>query len=519
MNLASLLQDNAKSFPDRLCLITPDKQVTFAELESQSGQLAAMLSENAIKKGDVALVFVPVGIELYAILIALFRIGAVAMLVDPAAGKKHIDACCELAQPTVFIGTPKAHLLRLLSSPLRRIRRAMTVNGWVPAAKTIRLARVHSDVSEQSRFETGPHDPALITFTSGSTGLPKGVYRTHRFLINQHKAIENALSGSAADIEINTLPVFILSSIGSGLTSIIPNCDLRNPGTIDPGPVIHQAENLAVNRILAPPAFCQRLAEHLRSSGKQLPGIKKVCTGGGPVFPNLLALLQQVFPNAAVVAVYGSTEAEPMSHIEYREISESDMQAMQHGAGLLAGHPVPEVNLRILPDKFGERIGPYNDAEFARLCQGSGEIGEIVVTGPHVLKAYLDNVNPDGIKFKVGENIWHRTGDAGYIDEHGRLWLLGRCQAKLVLQAGGTIYPFGVETTALTHEQVTRAAFVRCNDRNILVIELASESFDSQLLSKLDSVDEVRVVSGIPVDKRHNSKIDYVALGKLLQTY
>ncbi|HEX7026184.1 MAG TPA: AMP-binding protein [Gammaproteobacteria bacterium] len=522
MNLAALLRNNARLYPDKACLITANARISFAELEAGSRRLAACLKQNGVEKGDAAVVFVPFGIELYVTLIALFRLGAVAVLLDPGGGRKYIDACCSLAQPSVFIGTPKAHLLRLLSPALRRVRRALTLNGWAPTAASIRLRRLTTLLDAEDDMRAGGQDPALITFTSGSTGMPKGVCRTHEFLINQHNAIAHALDNAARQIEINTLPVFVLSSIGSGLTVVIPECDLRRPGDIDPGPVVTQIEAQAVNRILGPPAFCHRIAAFLDTSSRQLAGVEKIFTGGGPVFPNLLVLLQRVFPGAEVVAVYGSTEAEPIAHVAYREIGEDDLQRMRGGAGLLAGHPVPEIKLAIIPDCAGQPIGPFQIDEFQRHCLADGQIGEIVVTGEHVLKQYLDGASPGDIKFRVGDGIWHRTGDAGYLDSRGRLWLLGRCQAKIVAKTE-IIYPFGVETMALSHTEVVRAAFIRHSNRNVLAIELAvgrhpsdKAVFAPQVLAGLAGVDAVHVVKRIPVDKRHNSKIDYVALAGLL---
>lgn len=523
MNLAALLRNNARLHPDKACLITANGRVNFAQLEEDSRRLAACFKQHGVEKGDAAVVFIPFSIELYAVLIALFRLGAVAVLLDPGGGRKYIDACCTLVRPTVFIGTPKAHVLRLLSPALRRIRRVFALNGWAPMAKPIRLRRLTTLLGAADDMPAGGRDPALVTFTSGSTGMPKGVCRTHEFLINQHNAIAHALENTARQVEINTLPVFVLSSIGSGLTVVIPECDLRRPGDIDPEPVVSQIDAQGVNRILAPPAFCHRIAAFLDASGRQLSGVEKIFTGGGPVFPNLLALLQRVFPNAQVIAVYGSTEAEPIAHIAYRDIDEDDLQCMQEGGGLLAGRPVPEVNLAIFPDSFGRSIGPFSADEFHQGCLRTGGIGEIVVTGAHVLKSYINSVEPGDIKFRVGETIWHRTGDAGYLDSRGRLWLLGRCQAK-VITGSGVVYPFSIETTALTHNEIARAAFVRHGGRNFLVIELTGgyrksneAAFDPRALNELTGVDEVRVVDRIPLDRRHNSKIDYVALAGLLK--
>ena len=213
-------------------------------------------------------------------------------------------------------------------------------------------------------------------------------------------------------------------------------------------------------------------------------------------------------PNAGIYSVYGSSEAEPIAHIELFEITESDFAHMQTGKGLLAGLPVKEIKLATLPDNFGSPIGEFTEEEFEKEKLSSNMIGEIVVSGDHVLKEYIGGINLEGIKFKIGEEIWHRTGDAGYVDKEGRLWLVGRCNAKVSIE-GNYIYPFSIETAAMSYPNIKHVAFVQKNGVNILVAEpLINKNIDIGALSKIQYVDEVRTMK-IPMDKRHNSKTLY----------
>jgi len=113
--------------------------------------------------------------------------------------------------------------------------------------------------------------------------------------------------------------------------------------------------------------------------------------------------------------------------------------------------------------------------------------------------------------------VWHRTGDAGYLDVNGRLWLLGRCAAK-VSDARGTLWPFAVETVAMNHPGVRRAALVAEEGRRLLVIECSGMS-GTDIAAGLEwaQIDEIRSLPRLPVDRRHNAKIDYPALRALLR--
>src|SRR5262249_47206351 len=262
------------------------------------------------------------------------------------------------------------------------------------------------------------------------------------------------------------------------------------------------------------------LADHWLKRGEQLNSFKRIYTGGAPVFPRTLDKLRAVAPQAEVVAVYGSTEAEPIAHIARCEMMAEDIGAMLGGHGLLAGRPVPEIKLRILRDRWGEPVGPFTRAEFEAACARTGEPGEIVVSGDHVLSGYWRGQGNEETKFKVDGDVWHRTGDAGYVDEAGRLWLLGRSEAR-INDARGALYPFTVECAASHHAGVRRAAVVAREGRRLLVIEPADDGQAPELAELRRSlawaqVDEMRWMKRIPVDRRHNAKIDYPGLRRLL---
>jgi acyl-CoA synthetase (AMP-forming)/AMP-acid ligase II len=457
--------------------------------------------------------------ELYVVLLGVFRLGAVAMFLDPSAGREHIEQCCALQPPRALIASPKAHLLSLVSGALRRVPHKMVIGQWLPG--TIPLSRAWHHEALVSDEPCNADTPALLTFTSGSTGQPKAAVRTHGFLLTQHRILEKHLQLVPGEVDLTTLPIFLLANLASGVTSVIPDADLWRPGSIAPALVLDQIRRLAVTRSAASPAFFERL---LRGDGATdaLAGLRKVYIGGAPVFPRLLRRLQQAAPQARTEAVYGSTEAEPIAHIAARDITDADQAAMLRGRGLLVGPAVPEIRLAVLCDQWGAPLGVLNDSEFAALRQPVDAAGEIVVTGEHVLKGYLNGRGNEETKFKVADTIWHRTGDAGSIDARGRLWLLGRCSAR-ISDEHSALYPFSVECVAQEQAGIRRAAFIAVHRKRVLAIELDGHLAGNPEASLRESLAwahlaDIRVFLSLPVDRRHKAKIDYPALRRLLES-
>lgn len=516
MNIASILHDQAVRFGDRPAIVEPGRRITFAELDRAAAAAAEELSEAGLSAGMRALLLSPMAIGLYTTMIAMFRLRVTAVFVDPSAGSRNLTACIARVRPDAFVGVPRAHLLRATSPAVRAVRIKMAIGGGVPGTRVVgrRIADVMRPV-EPCDDDTR----AIITFTSGTTGEPKAAVRTHGFLVAQHRALAESLGPDAGGADLTTLPIFLLANLASGVTSIIPDANLRAPGAIDAASVLDQVGTERPTRTVASPALLEQLTAHAAAHGRRLDSFRRIFTGGAPVFPSTLDAIASVAPDASIVAVYGSTEAEPIASIDRHDISPSDRVAMQQGAGLLAGTPAPSIRIRILPDRWGRPIGARHPDDFDRERLGVRRAGEIVVAGDHVLSGYLDGKGDEDTKISVGDRVWHRTGDAGYFDEHHRLWLLGRCSAK-VSDREGVLYPLAVECAASNVAGVRRSAFVQHDGRRVLVVQMdagASPPRDT-LMRRLAwaHLADVLIVERIPVDRRHNAKIDAPALHRLL---
>jgi olefin beta-lactone synthetase len=520
MNIAEILLRRAAELGDVAAIVDVhercERSFSFRRFEAITAAVAGQLRSFGLGHGDGVLLLHPVAAELYFVLVALFRLGCVAIFLDPSAGREHVAQCCAIFPPKAFFGSKKAQLMRWSVPALRHIPKAFCA-GFFPGAQKLEFDETAKLFREIAPVK--PDAPALLTFTSGSTGRPKAALRTHGFLLAQYRALGESLQLPPGTHDLTTLPIFVLANLGSGVTSVLPDADLRSPGKIVPGPVLQQIERQRIQTTAASPAFISRLLDECERRGATIRSIETVFMGGAPVFPGLLRRAKASCPQAKIVAVYGSTEAEPMAEISLSDIAPEDFAAMEQGHGLLAGRPVASISLRVMRENWGVPIAPLDAQAFQELTAKTGEAGEIVVAGDHVLPGYLGGEGNAETKFTVDGRPWHRTGDAGYLDEVGRLWLLGRCAGK-IQDERGTLYPFAVECAAMQTASIRRAALAAVGKRRVLAVEARGPISTDAILSSLSwaHLDEVVQVEYVPVDKRHNAKVDYVALAEKLRT-
>jgi olefin beta-lactone synthetase len=521
VNIAEILLRRSTEMGDAPAILDVhrgnDRSFSFSELARATAAIAEQFRSAGLKQGDGVLLLHPVAAELYLALIALFRLGCVGIFLDPSAGREHIERCCATFPPAGFFGSTKAQLLRWTSPALRRIPQSFAITAF-PGAR-----RIDPDTNASGAAEIVPVDgdaPALVTFTSGGTGEPKAALRTHDFLLAQHRALEESLAMEPGARDLTTLPIFVLANLGSGVTSMLPDADLRFPRQVKAPPVISQIKRHGITTTAMSPAFAQRIVDECGRTNTTIGETRRVFLGGAPVFPGILRQTKRCFPNASVTAVYGSTEAEPMAEVRLEEIAGTDFQSMAEGKGLLAGAPVRAIQLRVIRDQWGTALPPMNGTQFESLHERPEHAGEIVVSGAHVLPGYLHGEGDAETKFTVDGTRWHRTGDLGYCDSHGRLWLLGRCAAKLS-DARGVQYPFAVECAVRERFEVENAALVSVRGLRVLAIESKTKLPANEILDALSwaQLDRVIFVDHLPVDKRHNAKIDYVELARYLSTF
>ncbi len=518
MNIAINLEQLALKHPSHIAIIEQkkkhSKRTTYAELNQQVQAVAAHFKQCGIKKGDIILLYVDISSSLYALLLGINRIGAVVLFIDPTYGLKEIQHCVELTKPQAIVVADRLHLIARAVAPLFGIKQIFALNEFNFESKGHNSA---GNIAEIAAVENS--HPALITFTSGSTALPKGIVRSHGFLHDQCEILTAELAIGNCQSELTTLPIFVLANLASGVTSILPSSNLRSRFKLRQQrhsvQVVRQILEHMPERLLAAPAFLSQVASYLKERNLKCFFVKEVFTGGGPVFPQLLNLLAEVFPNAKVVAVYGSTEAEPIAHMAVAEDGYNSLDS--RGAGLPQGKVSTHVDLAILSDDV---FCEYSESEFQTARAAANVVGEIVVAGRHIVDGYIGGIGNSESKIRVGSRIFHRTGDAGYLDSNGNLFLVGRASMKIGTP-GGSVYPLAVEAAAMATGLVDSCAFLEVENKRVLVAKLdsaADRNSEAILLQclKFSYIDKVVIRGNIPMDKRHSSKILYKKLVQAL---
>lgn len=528
-NIATLIDGLAEIIPNRDALVVPRaagcRSLTFRELQREANRLADGLRRAGFDHGDRVLVMVPFGIDFVRITFALFRIGAVPVLIDPGLDRKQVLTGIDNVAPTGFIGVPKAHIARLLYKKyFRSVTRLVTVGTrWLWGGTT--LQAVHeSGQSDTVAVDTAPDDAAAILFTSGSTGPPKGVLYTHRMFSLQVETLKRLYNIQVGEVDLPTFPLFGLFGVGLGMTCVLPDMDPTRPAEVNPENIIGPIRQYGITSSFGSPALWDTVARYCLEHNVKLDSLQRILIAGAPVPGSLLERFDHILPASAQVHTpYGATEALPVCSIERREVVDETWARTQEGWGTCVGKPVDGVQLKVIRIT-DEPIRRWD----ASLEVPLGTIGEIAVHGDWTTREYvqLDTANLKS-KIQEGDRTWHRMGDVGYLDETGRLWFCGR-KSHRVLTADGHLFTIVCEAIFNRHPEVKRSALVGIGpfgeQTPVIVVELNAAQADvdasqrnrirAELLELGASHQATQAIGTIlfhpafPVDIRHNAKIN-----------
>ena len=495
MNLANKLVQQNEKIPNKICIIQNNKKITFNDLYNKVSNFKRYLEERGIKKNQKILILVPMSIDLYVSLFALWSIGAIPCFMDAGFIRSGLLKN-EFNEINGIIGITKYIIYSNINSNLRNLKLKINVNkiDKYTSSNFLKIEELENNFS------------AIYTYTSGTTGKPKIASRTHEFLNIQGEILFENIDYDKNDIELSTMPIFTLSNINAGITTVIADGNFSNFSKSKPEKLINQIKKEKITRIMAAPGILNVVLRYCLNHNISFDSVTKIMTGGGAVFLDLIKKIKIVFPNSQIISAYGSTEAEPISKLDVTNLSNDYIEKIKSGYGIPAGKIIGVEDCKIISTTINE-LGNITKKQFEEMQTDS--VGEIVVTGRNVLKGYVNGIGDKVNKFSVDGVKYHRTGDMGIFDENGELWLRGRKKEPF----------FNIESAIHANFNIERTAVFEENGKIILVLEKSCNLSKNDILSKITfaRIDEIKFVKRIPTDKRHNSKVDYNELKKILK--
>jgi acyl-CoA synthetase (AMP-forming)/AMP-acid ligase II len=504
-SVAQLILEHARTTPAHPALVLPRddggaRVVRYGALARLAAAYARGLRAAGVGPGDRVCVLAPPTADFYALALAVLAGGMTLVLADGRLAPRRVLGALADARAGLVVGPPALMRWWPLVPALWRARR-FVAGGRARGARPLAALR---PAGTGALPVVPPGDaPAVVSFTSGSTGRATGVVRTHAVLRAQHDALGALLPAGAGDVHLTSLPLAALHALCGGGTAVLARPDRATPAEVAALLAAH-----GVTSVSGAPAFVRALAEGVGAAGPAVrdaaAAVRRVAVGGAPVSRGLCALVRRAFPAAVGHVVYGATEAEP--------IAAATMDAVERaaGRGFLVGRPAGGTRVALVPPG-----APMPNAGAPPWPPAPDTEGEVVVRGAHVA------AGPRG----TPDASWHRTGDLARADARGRLWLLGGV-ATAVPHHGRTLHPFEVEAEALADAAVRAAGLVahRRAPAGELAVELDpgadAAAVARALRARLDALGlprlPVRVVAHVPVDPRHASKVRRADLARRL---
>jgi acyl-coenzyme A synthetase/AMP-(fatty) acid ligase len=391
----------------------------FGELIAQSAGLSGAFAARGVRRGDVVMTLVGNRIEWVLSLLACWRMGAVALPCSTMLRRQDLALRVAAANPVLCVGEDA--LLAELAD----------------GVETMTMAEVAATLDEDRPQETpaaieamGAEDPALIVFTSGTTGEPRGVVHAYRYLLGQRGQAEHWFGSRKSELAWCTTAtgwsksarnVFLAPWL-TGAAAVI------HDGRFDPAERLDFAEALGVNVLCQAPTEYRMLAK--RTVLRPLPKLRRMVSAGEPLEAETIASFREA-TSLAVADGYGQTET---GHISGNHVG----VPIRDGS---MGKPLPGVEIRLIPVEGAET--------------GAGELQLRASSSPTFFSRYLD-----GGRF---EGEWWPTGDLVREDEDGYLYFEGR-DDDIIVSSGYRIGPFEVESALLSHPDVAEAAAVAAPD-------------------------------------------------------
>ncbi|MFN2492735.1 MAG: 4-coumarate--CoA ligase family protein [Pyrinomonadaceae bacterium] len=448
-SITSFVLQNAQAHGDKPALIDgpTGRTVTYSDLVDSITRVAASLAQRGFKKGDVFGIVSP-NVPEYAVAFhAVASLGGIVTTVNPLYTEHEVAQQLKDAGARFLVTVPDCLDRARQSAQEANIEELFVFDAGEKRSEVNKLEGATSFASlleSDGQFPSVSINPradlVALPYSSGTTGLPKGVMLTHYNLVANLRQMDGLQYFSENDTLIGVLPLFHIYGL-----VVVMNMGLYQGATIvllprfDLETFLRTLEKYEVTLAhLVPPIVLALTKDPLVDKFK-LPKLKTIFSGAAPLGEELTrACISRL--GCEVRQGYGLTETSPVTHS-----SPADPSLVKYGS---VGVPAPNTECKVIDLETGESLGPKQE-------------GEVCVRGPQVMQGYLNS--PDATEQTIDPNGWLHTGDIGYADEDGHFYIVDRAK-ELIKYKGFQVAPAELEAVLLTHPQIADAAVIPCPD-------------------------------------------------------
>ena len=441
--LHALIQSTARRCPDAIALRFADRTVTFADFDKQSNRLAHGFRAIGLTSGDRVGLFVPNCPEYEFAFYAASKLGAIATPLNPSYTGREIGYQLNDAGATVLLTHERLWpIVAPVRQQLSSVKQIVVVGTRPPdaAADVQSYEEVTSRVLASSlEIEVDPGELVALPYSSGTTGLPKGVMLTHRNLVCNHIQFSTAAGLGPRDTYLVYLPLSHIYGVAlmglalySGATQILmERFDLETVARLIP--------KYSVTVLYVVPPVLLALANAPNLDPAHFRSLRYMLSAAAPLAPDVARRVEERF-NVPVIQAYGMTEASPDTHHSPLERAKMRLESV--------GVPVADTEQRVVDVVEGQRV------------LEPGEVGEVVVRGPQVMRGYWNA--PEETARTVSDG-WLHTGDIGYVDADGYLFIVDR-KKEMIKYKSFSIAPADLEAVLMQHPDVADCAVIGVPD-------------------------------------------------------
>lgn len=442
MNLAGLLAETAKRHFDKPAVVFEGTPYTYRALDREVERFAALLSASGVGKGDRVAVQLPKRMEVLFLHFAALSAGAVSLPLNPDYRAEEVEYFLSDSGSSLYVTDSERYARVRERIRGRQGVRILLVDGPAVNGSEILADRLAADPDGFRRtYPAGGDDVAMLCYTSGTTGRPKGAMITHRNLVSNMQALAAAWEWSANDVLLHTLPLFHVHGLNVATHgSLYAGSTIIMHERFGPERVWRDLETERCSLFMGVPTMYQRLMG-VWDKAERKPDLRcmRVFLSGSAPLPDGLFHRFERATGFRILERYGMTETGMNTS---NPIDPADRKARS------VGFPLAGVEIRVAGDD-GVDVPP-------------GEVGEVWIRGDNVFRGYRGMPDMTGESFTEG---WFRSGDLGYRDpdDRGRLYLVGRAK-ELIITGGFNVYPKEVENVLESHEAVKESAVVGLPD-------------------------------------------------------